>query len=125
MFINNNAEQFFTDQFNLDQEENDEKSITVSIDHFRRILAAVHQEGNYVNTLYSNIYDLKKKLVYLYHFHNFENKLIIDLKEELKKGKHSYDLPSLFPKNYAADTFLQIYQKRKEFKQAKVNPQDL
>ncbi len=99
-----------------------DKSNTVSIDHFRRILAAVHQEGNYVNTLYSNIYDLKKKLVYLYHFHNFENKLIIDLKEELKKGKHSYDLPSLFPKNYAADTFLRIYQKRKEFKQAEVNP---
>jgi hypothetical protein len=57
------------------------------------ILDAVHTEY----TQYSNIYDLKKRIVYLYHFHDFDNVIEIDLLEELKKGKKSYDIESLFP----------------------------
>ncbi|UCE55759.1 MAG: hypothetical protein JSV31_09995 [Desulfobacterales bacterium] len=98
------------------------KNNNISIGFFRRILAAVHQEGDYVNTLYSNIYDLKRKLIYLYHFHNFENEVVIDVKEELNKGKHTYDLSSLFPKSYAAESFLKAYQQRKEIKSVNVNP---
>ena len=50
-------------------------------------------------TQYSNVYDLKKGLVFLYHFHNFEEVVCIDLKKELEKGAHEIDLPSLFSKN--------------------------
>jgi len=45
----------------------------VSIDLCKRILAATHNEGQYP-TVYSNIYDVKRRVVYLYHFHNFECK---------------------------------------------------
>ena len=99
-----------------------ENNNAVSVDYFRRILAAVHQEGDLVNTLYSNIYDLSRKQIYLYYFHNFENEIVIDLEDELKKGKHSYDLPSLFPKTFIADAFLNTYKKRKAFTGAEVDP---
>ena len=40
----------------------------VTVDAFRKILAAVHQEGDKGGTLYSNIYDVNRGLIYLYHF---------------------------------------------------------
>jgi len=76
----------------------------VTINLFRKILAATHQKGKYP-TQYSNIYDLKKGIIYLYHFQNFENVVVINLNQELKKGKHSYDLASLFPINSASESF--------------------
>ena len=103
--------------------KNNEK---VTIDLFRKILAATHQEGKYP-TQYSNIYDLKKGIIYLYHFHNFENVVVLNLNEELKKGEHSYDLPSLFPMSFAAESFkqpvLESIKKHMSEKQiAKVDP---
>jgi hypothetical protein len=77
-----------------------EEDPVVSVDLFRRVLAGVHSEIM-SPTVYSNIYDLKNKVVYLYHFHNFENAVKIDLAEELKKGAHTVDLPSLFPPTFA------------------------
>lgn len=81
-----------------------EKSQGISVDLFRRILAATHQEGH-APTLYSNVYDLKNRVVYVYHFHNFENVVRIDLADELKKGRHGCSLPSLFPKTFAATVY--------------------
>lgn len=92
-----------------------ENADNISVDLFRRILAAVHQEGS--KTLYSNIYDLRRGIIYLYHFHNYENVVEIDLKEELKKGKQTHDLPSLFPKTFAAEAYKKNWTeilKRKE-----------
>jgi tetratricopeptide (TPR) repeat protein len=68
---------------------------SVSVDLVRRVLSATHNEFFYP-TVYSNIYDLKNKLVYLYNFHNFEEVVIIDLDQELKKGKNMHEIPSLF-----------------------------
>jgi hypothetical protein len=76
----------------------------ISVELFRRILAATHAEGANP-TLYSNIYDLKRRVMYLYHFHNYENVVEIDLAAELKKGKRTLDLPSLFPRTFAAEVF--------------------
>ncbi len=76
----------------------------ISVELFRRILAATHAEGQYP-TLYSNIYDLNQQVMYLYHFHNYENVIRIDLRERLKQGKQVYDLPSLFPRTFAAEVF--------------------
>ncbi len=59
------------------------------------VLASTHQEGGYP-TRYSNIYDLKNRQVYLFHFHNYEEFLMIDLLEEMGAGIHSWDIPSLF-----------------------------
>jgi penicillin V acylase-like amidase (Ntn superfamily) len=77
----------------------------VSVDLVRSILSATHQEWNYP-TVYSNIYDLKTRIVYLYNFHNFEEVHVVRLEEELRKGKHSVDIPSLFlVKTQAANQF--------------------
>jgi tetratricopeptide (TPR) repeat protein len=61
----------------------------------RSILSATHFEGG-SPTVYSNICDLRNGLIYIYNYHDFENPVIVDLKEELKKGAITYDLPSLF-----------------------------
>jgi len=83
---------------------------SISVDLFRRILAATHQEGN-AATQYSNIYDLEARAMYLYHFHNFENVVRIDLKEELRKGARVIDIPSLFPRTHAYEAHVRWYEK--------------
>lgn len=59
------------------------------------ILAATHQEGKYP-TQYSTIYDLKNNQIYLFHYHNYEEFIKIDLVNELKKGYRSFNIPGLF-----------------------------
>lgn len=88
----------------------------ISVSLCRKILSAVHAEG-VGSTLYSNIYDLQRRTVYLYHFHNFENVVVFDLSEELKKGKRVLDLPSLFPPTFAAEVFAR--QKLRELEEKK------
>lgn len=70
----------------------------VTIETMRDICNAVHQEGN-AHTLYSNVYDLKNGIIYLYLFHDYNHVVQLNLAEELKKGHHVYDLASLFPEN--------------------------
>ena len=93
------------ERYKIAQRMLDEAGENISVELFRRILAATHAEGAYP-TLYSNIYDLKRRVMYLYHFHNFENVVTIDLAAELKKEKRTSDLPSLFPRTFAAEFFV-------------------
>jgi tetratricopeptide (TPR) repeat protein len=83
-----------------------EQSDTISVGLFRRILDDVHSEdygGSWNVTLYSNIFDLITGDIYLYNFHNYDNEVKLNIHEELKKGRHSYLLSSLFPyETYAA-----------------------
>ena len=98
-----------------------EKSETISVDLFRRILSAVHYEeysGSMTTTLYSFICDLKKGDIYVYYFHNFEEVVKINLQEELKKGKRTRLISSLFPyetfaeKRYKAERVVgMLYEK--------------
>ncbi len=59
------------------------------------VLDATHQEGQYP-TQYSNIYDLKKCQFYLFHFHNYEEFISIDLGSELNNGYNTCDIQDLF-----------------------------
>jgi len=77
----------------------------------RRVLAATHQESP-AATLYSNVYDLRKGLVYLYHFHDFENMVVIDVAAELRKGAHGVELSLLFPESYAFGNFRRIAEEK-------------
>ncbi len=78
---------------------------SASVDLVRSVLSATHNEYKYP-TLYSYICDLKNKKINLYNFHNFEEVVVIDLAKELKKGKQTYDIPSLFKvKTQAARMF--------------------
>ena len=82
----------------------------VSIKSFRNILSAVHHEGR-VRTVYSNIYDLNQGLIYVYNHHDFENVVVIDMEDELKKGEHVIDFVSIFPKTFVGS----LYTKELEF----------
>lgn len=78
------------------------------VDIVRAVLSATHFEF-LAQTLYSNICDLKRKRIYLYHFHNFEEVVVFDLIEELKKGEAAYPIPSLFSTQpFSAHLFSQI-----------------
>ena len=80
-----------------------------AVSNFRDILKATHRNSFNVigTTQYSNIYDLTNRLVYVYYLHDFENEIILDLSEELKKGRHYFELPSLFGKELKYDN--QVY----------------
>jgi hypothetical protein len=100
----------------------------VSVDLCKRVLAATQAEGQGA-TLYSNVYDVKQRVVYLYHFHNFQNEVKIDLAQELQKGKRQLDLPALFPRTFAAELFqnakAEELQARKAQYTHKVSPEIL
>ena len=71
---------------------------SLSLDFCSSVLDVVHQEGDYP-TQYSTVYDLKNKLIYLYHNHNYNEVEVFNLTEELKLGYHSYSIPELFEGN--------------------------
>ena len=74
------------------------ESDTATVAYFRDKLNAAQSENFLARTLYSNIYDLKKGLVYLYYLHDFDNEVVFNLSEELKRGCRYFELPSLFGK---------------------------
>ena len=59
------------------------------------VLDATHQEGKYP-TQYSTIYDLRRRIVYLFYYHNFHEHVRIDLAEELRRGARHHDIAPLF-----------------------------
>lgn len=67
----------------------------LSVDLIRDVLEKTRQEGNSL-TVYSNIYDLKQGTIHVYNLGNFEEAVVLNLDEELKKGQRRLDLPSLF-----------------------------
>ena len=58
------------------------------------ILRATRQEGQYA-TKYSNVFDLKSGDIFLFRFPDQPEAVKPNLAEELKKGRHSYDIPEL------------------------------
>jgi hypothetical protein len=97
-----------------------------SVELIRDILDAVHIERG-SPTLYSMVYDLKERVVYLYFFHDFENVYVIHLDEELAKGYHAYNLVDLFPPNqayldWAKDELAEIASLRAAYRPIQVDP---
>lgn len=75
-----------------------------NIGFLKTILDKTHQEGE-LNTLYSTICDLKKGIIYVYLFHDYNTVYKIDLKSELKKGYHIENLADHFPTSFAYENF--------------------
>ncbi len=69
----------------------------LSLELIQMVLDETHQEDGSL-TVYSNIYDLKKGMIYIYNLRNFEEVVVMNLAEELKKGQRRLELPSLFKK---------------------------
>lgn len=61
------------------------------------------------DTQYTNIYDLNKGTIQLFFHHDFNHSVEINLKEELKKGFHSYIIPELFPASSEGVIFYKKY----------------
>jgi len=68
----------------------------LTADHFRSILDAVHQEGPLVNTVYSNSFDLKNGIIYLYHWHQFDEVVTLNVAEELARAPSPTRIRDLF-----------------------------
>jgi choloylglycine hydrolase len=66
----------------------------LTVEAFRDILDAVHQEGLYASQ-YSNVFDLVNRDIYLYHYYDFEKVVKLNLDEELAKGAHRYKIADL------------------------------
>lgn len=67
---------------------------SVTIESARGILRRVHSPGtdDYIGTAYTNIFDLKTKLIYINVHGDYENTVLLDLEEELAKGYHEYTM---------------------------------
>lgn len=103
-----------------------EKNEPLSVELIRDIMDAVHLEDEYP-TQYTTVYDLKGGLIYLYHFHNYDEVVVFDLEEELAKGYHALSLPDLFPLNndflfWAQPEFARIVEMRSAYTPVEVDP---
>lgn len=67
-----------------------------SVGLIRRVLSATCAQFDFTTTLYSTICDLANQRVLLYHFHDFEEVAVLDLKKELAKGTSIRAIPDLF-----------------------------
>jgi len=72
----------------------DENDLTV--DYFKSILDDVHGEGASNNTLYSNIFDLRNGIIYLYHWHQFDEVVTLDVAEQIAGGPLCIRISDLF-----------------------------
>jgi len=93
---------YFCDRYNTADERLSQAGGSYSVELFRQILDATHQD-HYVQTVYSQVYDLKEGLIYLYLFHDFQNGVVLNLADELAKGPHMVSVASLFPQNQDYD----------------------
>ena len=89
------------------------QGLEYSIEYGESVLDAMHQEGFWGGTQYSNIYDLEEKKVYLYLFHNYEERLELSLEDLLKKGK-KVQLKDLFKDTEEYVAYAQAYDRSKE-----------
>ena len=80
---------------------------TLDVPFFRDMLSLTRQEGK-LSTIYSNIYDLKRGIIYVYNFHDFNKPYIIDLKKELTKGYRLDKISNHFPMSFAYESFLKL-----------------
>ena len=90
-----------------------EKDLTV--DYFKSILDACHVEGARGNTLYSNIFDLKNGVIYLYHWHQFYETAELKVADVIAENPPPVRIKDLFsPETVkrAEDEFQKYKEKR-------------
>jgi hypothetical protein len=68
----------------------------LTAEYLRSILDAVHQEGSSVNTVYSNILDLKNGIIYLYHWNQFDEVAKLYVAEEVASAPSPTRIVDLF-----------------------------
>ena len=89
----------------------------LSIDHLASILDSVHFERATYNTIYSYICDLKSGLFYLYYFHQYNEVVVFNLKNELIIGERTIkigDLVSQETRDRASEEYQEYKRKETE-----------
>ena len=76
---------------------------SVTVEDAAAVLDAAHQEGVFLregvllNTVYSNIYDLKTREITVYYWYQFDSPITLRLDEELAGGSRRLRVRDLFP----------------------------
>lgn len=83
-----------------------EKRKRVSLELCCDALAVAAQTGPTAATQYSNIFDLKRGRIHLYHFHDFQDAKVFDLAVELERGAREYEIPKLFEPDARFEAFV-------------------
>lgn len=93
-----NAMEYPCSRYNKAEEmlERIESENDLTVDYIKSILDSVHVKGLFNTTLYSNIFDLKNGVIYLYHWHQFDEVVMLNVDEELAKGKIYVRIQDLF-----------------------------
>ena len=68
----------------------------LTVDYFKSILDAAHVESARGNTLYSNVFDLKNGIIYIWHWHQYEEVATLKVAEELAKRPKPTRIKDLF-----------------------------
>jgi len=68
----------------------------ISVEILANVLNEVHEEGRNLNTLYSNIFDLKQGKIYLYYWHQFEEVFEIDVANWISLNTEPTRIVNLF-----------------------------
>jgi len=68
----------------------------ISVEILADVLNEVHQEGRDLNTLYSNIFDLKQGIIYLYYWHQFDEVFEIDVANWINLNTEPTRIENLF-----------------------------
>jgi len=91
-----------------------EHDATPTLDYLRSILDAVHVEGAYINTVYSNIFDLTNGIIYLYHWHNYNEVVELKVANEVASEITPVPLKNLFSQNTIDQTSNEYLEYRKK-----------
>jgi len=79
--------------------------VPATVDGLRRVLSATHLEFQ-TPTVVSTICDLKSGELFIYYFHDFEQPVVFNLKDELSKEGHGALVADLVPvKSYVATVY--------------------
>jgi len=90
----------------------------LTVDYFRSVLTAVHRESASVNTIYSNICDLKNGRVYMYYFHQFHRVVELNLADEFAREGRTVQIRDLFPQETVAAASAEYQGYRKSAKRS-------
>ena len=74
-----------------------ESESDLTVEYLASTLDAVHAEGRKLNTLYSNIFDLKKGVAYIYYWHRFDDPVVLDVAEVIARRPEPVRISTLFP----------------------------
>jgi hypothetical protein len=73
-----------------------ETETDLDVGHVQSILDAVHVEGAEQNTLYSNVFDLRNGVIYLYYWHQYGQVVTLDVQDQIDKKASTTRLSELF-----------------------------